>query len=508
MPKWLSRVCLALLLSCFLILVSLLPLGTAIQIGGDEGYELAKATLCLRGFKLYTEIWNDQPPLHTLLNKQLLKLTAGGGIPAAGEAAEIPVQSQHYERILWPRLFTVAFGALLIAALFLTIEKLSAVWTATLACAILIASPGVLGLAASCMLELPALSLAVGALCLLAVRRSHCSHALTALAGVVFGLSLLTKLISLTLFPAVVAAACVVSPPPHASRQLKLLETGKRVFYFAVYAFLSFLAADLILEKGAYLTHFHQSWTSHFAPSVSSEYGSAAEHPFPWTVLLKHWDATLPATLGLGFLVFNRKFRTSNALLPFLWLGASLVIFGFHKPWWSYYYIHIAVPLAWCAATSIVLLQKAVKRDRIVVGCVFAYAAASLFWTGSRLYLQIANARNSPQTFSSPVLTEMARYRPFTELLYTDDPIYSFHADIPLPPNLAVIMLKRLWSGEMTNDKIAAEVATLKPGLILLGNDSRSNPLKNLLESQYNLVYVDDAHRLYAHKSIASKPSF
>jgi hypothetical protein len=46
--------------------------------------------------------------------------------------------------------------------------------------------------------------------------------------------------------------------------------------------------------------------------------------------------------------------------------------------------------------------------------------------------------------------------------------LYSFHSSIPLPPNLAVVMLKRLWSGDMTNDRIAAELREFKPGLILL----------------------------------------
>ena len=56
----------AALLSLFAFLQCWLPLNTAIQIGADEGFELAKATLCLKGFKLYSDVWNDQPPLHTL----------------------------------------------------------------------------------------------------------------------------------------------------------------------------------------------------------------------------------------------------------------------------------------------------------------------------------------------------------------------------------------------------------------------------------------------------------
>lgn len=41
------------LLGFFVLLHSLLPLRTTIQIGADEGFELAKITLSLKGYKFY-----------------------------------------------------------------------------------------------------------------------------------------------------------------------------------------------------------------------------------------------------------------------------------------------------------------------------------------------------------------------------------------------------------------------------------------------------------------------
>jgi len=122
-----------------------------------------------------------------------------------------------------------------------------------------------------------------------------------------------------------------------------------------------------------------------------------------------------------------------------------------------------------------------------------------------RLYLQVRTVRNSPQTYNDLVIREMARFKPFAQWLYTDEPIYSFHSGIPLPPDLAVVMLKRLWSGDMTNARIAAEVADYRPGLILLRNDARTMPFQALLEREYRLIYMDRDHRLYAHQSISRK---
>jgi hypothetical protein len=127
-------------------------------------------------------------------------------------------------------------------------------------------------------------------------------------------------------------------------------------------------------------------------------------------------------------------------------------------------------------------------------------------WAGGRVYLQISEVRKAPKLYTELVIPEIARFRPFTQYLYADEPIYSFYTGIPMPPNLAVVMYKRLWSGEMTNDKIATELENIVPGLILLRNDTRVVPFKSLLETEYRLVYYDSAHRLYAHRTFAKKP--
>ncbi len=72
-PRATAMVIAAILMVAFFLLQSRIPLGTAVQIGADEGFEVAKATLCLHRHKLYSEVWNDQPPLFTWLVTQVLK---------------------------------------------------------------------------------------------------------------------------------------------------------------------------------------------------------------------------------------------------------------------------------------------------------------------------------------------------------------------------------------------------------------------------------------------------
>jgi hypothetical protein len=123
----------------------------------------------------------------------------------------------------------------------------------------------------------------------------------------------------------------------------------------------------------------------------------------------------------------------------------------------------------------------------------------------ARVYLQITGIRNSPQTYYSLVLKEIERYKPFSEWIYADNLTYSFHSGIPMPPQLAVVSLKRLWSGEITVAGVGDEVRKFKPGVIALRNDTRELPFQDLLDTEYRLVYHDAENRLYAHRGIANK---
>src|SRR6266516_1877261 len=119
--RWIARpvVILTILLSAFFLIQSCVPLRTAVQIGADEGFELAKATLCLNGYKLYSEVWNDQPPLHTFLITQILRHIAPS--------------------VLRPRLLTSVFAAVLLASVFFISFRVSGLFVAASATALLLA---------------------------------------------------------------------------------------------------------------------------------------------------------------------------------------------------------------------------------------------------------------------------------------------------------------------------------------------------------------------------------
>lgn len=489
------------LLTGFVLLQCSLPLASAIKIGADEDFAISKAFLSLKGYKLYSEVWNDQPPLHTFLLKSIFQHVSAS--------------------ILAARMLTVAATLALLSAIFLLVLRINGLLTAALATALAIASPGFLELSASAMVELPGLAPVLAALLLLYLGPTTRWRLMEALAGIVFAIALQIKLIGAVYLPLVLLILWL----RHRESPRVIRQCAWSGLVFGLTVVSGFLAINY--GTGESLSaQFAQSRASHFSTVRSVEYGLPADHPFDWTVLLKSWDTTLPAIIGVFFLV--RRVRQSPVLLfPLAWLGLTLTVFTTYKPWWNYYYVHNAIPLCWCAAVGIAsvwtsLAQRLTARvterrcfthapahslafplsvaklrhaGRVVPFAVFALCAAA--WMGGRLYLQAADICKSPRIESALVLKEIERYKPFTEFLFTTEAVFAFHTGIPLPPKLATLSLKRFWTGDMTNAKLVEEMRAVHPGILLLASDTRELPFQELLRTDYRLVYSDGTHRLY-----------
>ena len=510
-PRKHANVCklgvvLVLLLGAFVLFQCFMPLKTAIKVGADEGFEYAKATLALKGYHSYTDIWNDQPLLHTFIITQVLRYLSPS--------------------VLGPRLVTSAFALLLLGSLFLISFRLHGLLVAALATGLLIASPGFMELASSCMVEIPALAPAVASLCVLLVARDTRFPSAEALAGALFAAALQIKFIGAIYLPLVGLVlltrhqndwSAIARPfaawfargeqQESMEGRGRLLVASKPLWqaalFFATSLAASFFVINLLIGEGSYVLQLKQSWAAHFASTKSLEYGSPDEHPFEWSILLKNWELTVPAIMGL-FGSMRQARRAPLALLPLGWLALTLFVFAAHQPWWSYYYVHSAVPLCLCAAAGLAGLLSSIKWRKSAVARLGlgVFAICSVLWMGARIYLQIDGVRHSPRTYSSLVLKELERYKPFSQFLFAEEPIYSFHSGMPLPPRLAVLSLKRFWSGELTNAALVEELRKCRPGVVLLANDTRERPFEEWLHTEYEIVYQDGNHRLYARKAV------
>jgi hypothetical protein len=278
------------LLAVFIALQSLLPLATAIKIGADEDFELSKAVLLNHGHKLYTEIWSDQPPLYTFVMAQLIQHVSHSILPA--------------------RLLSVALAAVLLTSVFFLVRRTNGLLPATLATALLIGSPGFLELTSSSMQEIPALAPVIASLSLLHLAPHTKWRAAELASGLLFAIGLQMKLIGIVYSPLFVLILWLRHRAE--SKPLKTCAFSSLVLGLsAAAAFLSINA----LTGNPFLLQFQQSWGAHFAAAKSFEYGSPADRPYDWSVLLKNWDTTIPALLGLAILfwIFFRKPPTRSA---------------------------------------------------------------------------------------------------------------------------------------------------------------------------------------------------
>jgi hypothetical protein len=189
-------------------------------------------------------------------------------------------------------------------------------------------------------------------------------------------------------------------------------------------------------------------------------------------------------------------------------LAYSLLVFGLHRPWWNYYYVHTAIPLCWCAAIGIdtVWSKAHWPEKRLWYAVLGLYALCVSAWLSERLHLEIQLVRHSPQTYTCLFLNVMERYKAQASWLYAEEPVYSFCSGIPLPPDLAVLVMKRYWSGEMTSARLTDDLRLYKPELMLLKNDTKPRPYRDLLNAEYRLVYMDTGNLLYVRKSIVQFP--
>ena len=163
-------------------LVGSAPLRTAFQFGGDEGYELMKGFLCSRGFSLYQQIWNDQPPLHTALLAGLFKLF--GPSAYAG------------------RLLTVALASLLVWALYQSVSRQAGQIAALVSALLLLSSPHFFQLSVSVMIELPAMALSLAGTLAFFVFLENGRTFWLVLSGGLMGCALQIKLTAAIFFPA------------------------------------------------------------------------------------------------------------------------------------------------------------------------------------------------------------------------------------------------------------------------------------------------------------------
>ena len=518
----------------------------AFEIGADEHYEVMKGLLWARGYPLYTRVWNDQPPLLTVLLGLAFKLFG--------------------PQIVVARALAVFFGALLVGGLFHFARRASGPLAASVAAFCLVAAPEVFKLTISAMLEVPAIAVGLWALWPIQRWAEDRRPRWPVCSGLIMATALQAKLTAAILGPALAAeillislGPCRASPPvpplgrartpcapedggcgsadPTMSGSTPTWRGGLRSALGSLLVWLGAAVGGFILLGVVFGSGYRQAWESHFSGKTPQALAESGQLAFSPALLLDHTEALWGLGAALVVLIWKRSLR--RPAFPLALLATAAAIHLLHRPYWPYYYLHFAVPIAWLTGLATAELGKAAWAgltaglagpagragpetascgDRkpsagwpwrpwlvgmaawAAAGCVMAVLGS---YGASRLLWEIGLVRAQPRIEDDALLAAMKRYAPRTRWAYAENTMYAFHARLCVIPELAVMPRKRWWSGHITQDHIVALVKQYRPEQMLL-------PAQGTLESQicqsmgadYTVACEGSAYRLFVAKPV------
>ena len=165
--------------------------------------------------------------------------------------------------------------------------------------------------------------------------------------------------------------------------------------------------------------------------------------------------STPPARLDSGASGTNRD-CIPEYLAPRLLLLIAYAGHCWLRPFWAYYCLHLALPLAWLVAlaTRDLTAWVATARHRSVAGVRFLLVAALFTTVLVRLPERGTLARDAlrlgPPAASAHLLQTLREHP--GEWVFVNQPALAFHAGVLVPPEAVVLSLKRLWLGLFTED--------------------------------------------------------
>jgi 4-amino-4-deoxy-L-arabinose transferase-like glycosyltransferase len=472
------------------LMLRIFPYWRDFSISSDEGYNLMKAMMMVKGYFLYSQIWSDQPPFLTYLLAWLYQLRG------------FSVYSS--------RLLILAFSCLLVWSV---VQFLRLAWGKTAALLVgmlLILVPYFPLLSAAVMVGQPSLAMACVSLLFLTAWHRKPKGVFLIFSALAFSLSIMTKLftapIAITFVIGLVAAQYAADQTEQSLLQLLL-----PALLWSV-TFIAFTAIAGIWLSGT--QNISELFQPHLAASQASVY-PPNEQLLPITYyLLDAWPIMLLALFGVVFVLQQRRWLM---LYPLAWMLSSVVELLALKPVWYHHQLLITIPAAIFAAVAAgetfhaildrLRRQLELRQNRILI----AGSLVSLVLVGAfrvpdtyTFFRQQANADATQRhPFEDKLLKKIDQYAPQTNWMLTDSPMFAFRSGVKVPPNLVVISWKRLAAGDLNEKEILNSLLTLKPEQVLFTR-FQFNALNKYLADNYDLVLEreDNKTRLYIRKDL------
>ncbi len=465
----------------------------------DEGLALMAGMLMERGYLLYSQIWNDQPPLFFYLVANLF--------PVFG-----------FDVGLY-RLAVLGLSSALLWASFQFISIVWGKWTGVIGVILILLLPKYLVLSLSVMAGLPAITFAM--LSLLTLTKWHLGgrRVWLVLSALLLAVSVLTKLFTGFLAPVFLIGIVIAEYSRHKESHSWLNTLIPAFLWGAVFA-----GAALVLTLALVgIEHAPQLILDHLAAREIEAFKA------PSLTINFHlraiWPQMLLAIIGTLYTVYTRRWLS---LYLFAWMAAAYLLLAGHAPVWDHQQVLVTIPAAMLASIAISegirKLYYILRRDdsgplekQLAPGWLAGAAIAGIILLvftfrvpqGLQFLSPLPSFRHSGLNLDpeqKQVLAIMQEYAPQTKLVVSDQLMFPFRTRLPVPPNLALFTSKRVETGELTEDEIIQTISRENPEQVLLSRFEY--PAVNAyLESDYKLRYAWGSLKLYVRKDLIESGS-
>ncbi|GAX42908.1 hypothetical protein NIES4075_39130 [Tolypothrix sp. NIES-4075] len=427
----------------FVVAIRFKPITQSLELDYDEGLNLIKALLYSQGFSLYTQIWNDQPPLFTVILSQWFNLF-GQSIFAA-------------------RFLIILFSALLIWCFYQIINSELGKIPAFVATLILFTSGLFIRLSISVMIGIPSLSLAMLSIYFLNLYKKHSRQPFLILSGGFLALSLQTKLFTVFLIPLMVFYLVFPNLTNFSKKQLKtIIQT---FIWWLGSLGVVFLLIGLWFQQ---FTHLDQIFESHFHQPIETKLVNFNNFESLKQMISQDYEYLFLAFIGILTIIVKKQ---RNGLFPLAWLVTATLILLKHKPIWYHHYLLLTIPISWLAAYAVASVRDFCKNWHFHFLSLRIKDFIFLILSATFIFLMIttpANPKGRPST-NVEVIQLLFKHKNLTHWVFTDRPIYAFYARLRVPPEMAVISYKRLNSGDLTSKQLLTILQNYCPEQIILG---------------------------------------
>ncbi len=471
----------------FGLAICFMPLEQAFRFDNDEGLELIKASLYSEGFSLYTQIWNDQPPLLTVLLSHWFSLFG--------------------KSIFAGRLLTLSFSTILVWAFCQTLRMSLGNLSAIAGTLLLVASYKFLELSISVMFGLPALALAMLSVYTLMLYKRKPRKSLIIVSGSLLALSLQTKLFTVFIIPLLIFELLDFRIREHEIQ--KTQGRWSSILLWLGSVLVVFTLIGLLLHSLSY----EQLLQANLEQNVKSAFQDESLHRVILPMMLQDSDCLLLGAFGILVVLAKKQWGKT---FPLVWLVTVTLLLLNYRPVWYHYYLLFSIPLTWLAAygatSAFSFLQQqkrwySIKPLNLKKSLLSSFAAALLMLSviGIPIKMAIAQGENRASVEEYKLNTEVVdlllEHKQHTQWVFTDLPIYAFYTGMRVPPEIAVFSRKRLLSGNLTIDELLSTLQTYHPEQIVLGRFPEIHrELSTYIHKNYSKTYESSSITHYLVK--------